>query len=579
MYGVCVADTIGEQLYQCELCRTVLGSQDLLIHHYQDYHHCALCLDVLQPAPDGHDKDPPGLPQPAPKLSELQVTLVQANRKQELRKTPERRLSGKRGWPAILSSWGRGHRERKKPGRPPKRKPVSSLQHHNGADQVTDDIMMTEGECKLVDVEHYDEDSKPTEDVNIEGLEADGEEAVESCDIKREKEDPAESPPAPNFSFLLVVEVVKGRTVTYERQWLRCIHCEVRTRTKTMLTKHMRETHPEVLAEPPDTLDTADTIRELEQSGLKVDIMDMVTYETVMCSEGKPRRPKGKRPRKLEKQDIPGVYPCSQCGKVFSRLRYLRKHTETHRTEKKFVCDTCGKSFKSRAYLRVHKRIHREKVFRCNQCPFTSSNNASIHIHRQIHSQGSVLCDICGYAYTDKSTLTKHKRVHDTSRPYACNHPGCMWRFKTEIMCKAHIRAHTTEGKFRCAYCGYIFRHKHHLIRHETNIHGVQRDRMPINNNSPPAATLGGGGAHLECVPDSQLESSTVGIVIPEELHLGEGALVVTTDHQGTPITYEATDIATYEALIHPDAHTQVAEDLEETQEILVTPAHEQMQF
>ena len=42
-------------------------------------------------------------------------------------------------------------------------------------------------------------------------------------------------------------------------------------------------------------------------------------------------------------------------------------------------------------------------------------------------------------------------------------------------MCRAHLRAHTQEGKFKCASCGYCFRHKHHLQRHEKNMHGLTK--------------------------------------------------------------------------------------------------------
>ncbi len=52
-----------------------------------------------------------------------------------------------------------------------------------------------------------------------------------------------------------------------------------------------------------------------------------------------------KRKRNVEKQDLPGTFPCQQCSKTFSRLRYLRKHVATHRTERKYLCDECGKGF------------------------------------------------------------------------------------------------------------------------------------------------------------------------------------------------------------------------------------------
>jgi KRAB domain-containing zinc finger protein len=382
----------------------------------------------------------------------------------------------------------------------------------------------------------------------------------------------------PNFQFLLVTEIVRGRTVVYDRQWMQCIFCRTKFRTKQMMMRHMKDKHSCTTRDP----EIQEEIAHAEKNGFKVTLMDMLTYETQAMNDAKIRKPKV--PRKVEKQDILGTYPCSQCGKIFSKLRYLRKHMDTHRTEKKAVCDQCGKRFKSRAYLQVHKRVHKEqKVFRCNQCSFTSSNNASIHIHRQVHSQGSVLCDICGFAYNDKSTLNKHKRVHDMSRPFACTFPECRWRFKSETMCKAHIRAHTTEGKFRCSQCGYIFRHKHHLIRHEVNIHNIHRDK------SHSAATQAAIESKTENAieEDPTIKESIMGIIIEpaelasaDDLPLDESTLVVTADDQ-TQIAYETADM-TYHTLIQPASPPQTIEvdgiKIEPTtQEILV--ADTEIQF
>ena len=341
----------------------------------------------------------------------------------------------------------------------------------------------------------------------------------------------SETESRPDFNFILQTEMVKGSTFTYGKTWFKCLHCAFKTSTKMMIAKHMQEDHVNLI-DPHQGLELKDITGNDKRK-----IMKMSTYESIFGRESRFRRctKKGKRP---EKQDVPGVYTCSTCGKVFTRTRYLRKHHETHKTEKKYLCDECGKSFKSRTYLQVHRRIHKEKLFRCNQCDFKSKINAAIHAHRQVHSQGSVLCDICGYAYTDKSTLNKHKRVHDLNRPYKCNFPGCTWRFKTEVMCKAHIRAHTTEGKFKCSFCGYLFRHKHHLQRHETSMHGVKHTKTRTNH-------MAGRKKDMDDDDDEQDMNLVINAVedalpLPEETQ----HLVVATDNQGTPIAFEGTDLS-----------------------------------
>ena len=282
-----------------------------------------------------------------------------------------------------------------------------------------------------------------------------------------------------DFMFILKNVVTNSKSFSYARLWFQCFHCPYKTQAKTALVKHMGSFHKD-LCDLHKTMDVKESHNDDNSSNSDGDVkvMKMSTYETIYCSRSVRRRnvdnktKKRKRNRNIEKQDLPGTFPCKQCNKVFGRLRYLRKHVATHRTERKYLCDECGKGFTTKTYLTHHRKSHVEKVFRCSQCEFTSHVGSAVHAHRQVHTQGSILCDICGLAYADKSALNKHKRVHDPKRPYSCTYTGCQWRFKSEVMCKAHIRAHTSEGKFACTLCGYVFRHKHHLQRHELKVHG-----------------------------------------------------------------------------------------------------------
>jgi len=206
---------------------------------------------------------------------------------------------------------------------------------------------------------------------------------------------------------------------------------------------------------------------------------------------------------------VVSVYPCPVCGKIFRCRRYLRKHSETHGSA--HACDICGKNYRSRAYLRLHRRRHEKAVmaaanpttdptpaplrprFSCTECTFTTDVIAAIHAHRQVHApSGSVRCAICGRAYSNRAALSKHRRVHDTDRPFACPVPGCRWRFRTDVMCRAHVRAHTVAGRFRCSTCGYVFRRKHHLQRHEARMHQPRQSAATstVSRSASTAATM-----------------------------------------------------------------------------------------
>ena len=376
-----------------------------------------------------------------------------------------------------------------------------------------------------------------------------------------------------DFSFILVTNVVRGSSFTYGKQSFKCLHCMYKTHWKNSITKHMRDRHLDILSQPG--LSNMQLNNTNVQLGDNQRLMKMSEYNKSAFSRFKNRSSTSKRVRGVEKQDLLGSYPCSKCTKVFSKLRYLRKHMQIHRTDAMFFCEVCSKSFKTRTYLAAHQRTHKKEAYKCSQCEFTSTINAAIHAHRQLHNEGSVICDICGFAYTDKSTLNKHKRVHDPSRPFACTFPGCTWRFKTDVMCQAHFRAHTTEGKFKCSLCGYVFRHKHHLQRHELKMHGIQQTKSRIPKPAATTTTAAAAAAaaatptgSLTSTPNEETDpltspiemstaeadiTNTVNLIVnsgancnPLQLQaaLQNSHLVIATDCQGETINYNVSDVA-----------------------------------
>ncbi|XP_033119619.1 zinc finger protein 91-like [Anneissia japonica] len=276
-----------------------------------------------------------------------------------------------------------------------------------------------------------------------------------------------------DYQFQLVTEhVKKGENFQYSKQAFCCIHCNHKSYTVAVLSKHMFEKHGTLMDN--ETTKKNDLHDKNSKAGEVVWLSEYIkrNAERQETPPPKPRTP----PRRTPCKERLGEFQCTTCGKTFKRARSLRTHMEIHRTERNFLCDECGKAFKSQTRLNAHRKVHRKKIFICAhaQCNFRSNVNSLIHQHRQMHPAGCVLCEICGFAYTDKSTLAKHMQVHSQDRPFACTFKSCTWRFKTEAMCKAHIRSHSSSGKFKCQSCGYVFRHKHHLHRHETNMHGTK---------------------------------------------------------------------------------------------------------
>lgn len=194
------------------------------------------------------------------------------------------------------------------------------------------------------------------------------------------------------------------------------------------------------------------------------------------------------------------IAKCDICNKVFSNVRYMRRHRNCHK-DVFYSCEDCGKKYKVMKALKEHQKTHDEGYlkpkYKCESCEksFCSSYLKECHVKSEhLGLKKYFLCQTCGKSFTTKHTLQQHVNAHTGIRPYqctecgkcftyeaalrdhrfihidsktfVCEYPDCKKAFRQRSALKMHEKIHKNPNQFECSECGRGFTQKQALQRH-----------------------------------------------------------------------------------------------------------------
>ncbi|XP_046983917.1 zinc finger protein 2-like [Schistocerca americana] len=159
-------------------------------------------------------------------------------------------------------------------------------------------------------------------------------------------------------------------------------------------------------------------------------------------------------------------HKCDVCGKLFTLLSNLKRHSLIHSAKRPHECDVCGKSFTESGTLKRHSLIHTGKrPYKCTVCGKSFTQSGNLKVHELIHTgKRPHECDVCGKSFTTSSHMKKHILIHTRTRPFRCN--VCGKSFTQSGNLKVHELIHKVERPHECDVCGKSFIQSCHLKNH-----------------------------------------------------------------------------------------------------------------
>lgn len=227
------------------------------------------------------------------------------------------------------------------------------------------------------------------------------------------------------------------------------------TKDKREELKRIKRLSAETEAHPMRSTQESQSLSDIEGDTTCNKNMDQTPVQS-KCPKSKGPKSKRQKPKRQKRKDVlaslgtfvsnkrtsKGMFRCSSCERVFTRVHHLERHILIHTGEKSFTCSVCDKSFRLKQHLMGHMDVHREeRRFGCPVCAKKFKRRDNLGRHILVHSGLRPFpCPQCDVQFTLKRNLMRHMIVHTRDVTYCCS--VCQMKFSSLYYYHKHVKTH-----------------------------------------------------------------------------------------------------------------------------------------
>ncbi|CAL4102305.1 unnamed protein product, partial [Meganyctiphanes norvegica] len=257
-----------------------------------------------------------------------------------------------------------------------------------------------------------------------------------------------------------------------------CPECDFVCIDKKNLLKHLRNKHPQVVAECKENvkkieciaLDSDDDLSSFDEPYEIRNSDESENFE--LSSDSNTSKLKIYSHESLLKdilQTKDRPFSCNGCDFTCRTKGEVRQHKKlVHLPHKPFKCSSCNYRCKRKSDLQAHEIRHSidDRPYQCLKCKYRCIGKSLLRKHMQTHARvKSYACLICSKELSSTLALNNHMMIHTGEKPFSCKE--CEFETRSSQSLNIHMRIHTGERPYACDQCDYRATSKNTLQGHK----------------------------------------------------------------------------------------------------------------